>query len=118
MNAAQQAGIHGGLIGALVGYFVGKMLDPAKNNAARRQVLDTTPLDDLIDDNAMNLRSSVNEFDEARFIAPSRFKNPSDNAVLMIRHRTVGKLHLGLATVEDVQVAMRELRRVLGDVFQ
>lgn len=111
---AQHVGIHGGLVGALIGSFVAKMLDPSKKNAARKQVLDSTLLEELIPDHKMNLLARIIELNDARFVTASRFKNPADKAVLLIRHRSLGKLHLGFPTVEDVECALRELPPLLG----
>jgi hypothetical protein len=37
-------------------------------------------------------------------------------ALLYVRHQELGKYLMGIATMEDVQVAMTELPRVLGPV--
>ena len=55
-----------GLLGALLGVLIAKALDPSKKNAARKEVLDTTPLDLLIGDHPKNLRAPINEFEEVR----------------------------------------------------
>jgi hypothetical protein len=122
--AGAQAGaaMHGAL-GGLIGYAIAKSLDPAKKNAARREVLNATPLDQLIDDHAKNLRAPINEFAEVR-IAPRsewharQYSDHAHQALLHLRHRSFGKFKLGISSAEDVRVAMKELPRVLGGVCQ
>ena len=36
-------------------------------------------------------------------------------ALLRLRHRTIGKYRLGIASVHDTQVALKELPRIFGD---
>jgi hypothetical protein len=118
---AHAGGAMHGALGALLGVLIAKALDPGKKNAARRAVLDETPLEQLIGDHPKNLRAPLNEFDEVR-IAPrserhaQMYSDPRHQALLYLRHRSLGKYRLGLASVEDVQVALRELPRVLKDV--
>lgn len=110
-----------GLLGALLGYFIAKALDPTKLNAERRAVLDATPLDELIPDHPKNLRAPLNEFDEVRIRPRSdwhaqQYSDHKHQALLHLRHASLGKYRLGIASVEDVEVALRELPRVLGEV--
>jgi hypothetical protein len=110
-----------GLVGALLGALLAKAFDPTKKNLSRNEVLDSTPLDQLIGDHPKNLRAPLNEFSEVRIAPRSEWhaRNYSDHghqALLYLRHRSLGKYRLGIASVEDVQVALRELPRVLGPV--
>lgn len=110
-----------GLVGALLGVLLAKMLDPSKKNAARKEVLDTTPLEQLIGDHPKNLRAIISEFEEVRIRPRSEWhaRNYSDHthqALLDFRHRSLGKYRLGIASREDVEIAIRELPRVFGDV--
>jgi len=112
-----------GLVGALLGALMAKALDPTKKNAARKAVLDGTPLEQLIGDHAKNVRAALNEFDEVRIGPRSEWhaRSYSDHghqALLYLRHRALGKYRLGIASVEDVEIALKELPRVLGDVCQ
>jgi hypothetical protein len=96
-----------------------KALDPSQANQARRQVLDSTSLDDLIGDNPMNLRAPLDGFEEVRISARSdsharAFSDHGHQAILHVRHQTLGKYRLGLSSVEDVKVAMQELPRIFG----
>jgi hypothetical protein len=118
---SQAGAAAGGLVGALLGVLIAKALDPGKKNALRKKVLDASPLDELIGDHPKNLRAPVSEFEEARIAPRSEWhaRNYSDHghqALLYLRHQSLGKLRLGIASVDDVQVAVRELPRVLGDV--
>ena len=110
-----------GLIGALLGALIAKALDPSKKNAARKEVLDATPLEELVGDHPKNLRAPIDEFEEVRIGPRSEWhaRNYSDHrhqALLYLRHRSLGKYRLGIASVEDVRVALEELPRVLGEV--
>ena len=98
-------------------------LDPSQKNAARQAVLDSTPLEHLFTDDARNLRASNNEFNEVRIGLRSErharaYSDHGHQALLYLRHRSLGKYRLGIASEEDVHIAMRELPRVLGDVCQ
>src|SRR5437667_12027162 len=63
---AHAAGAAHGLVGALLGALIAKALDSSKKNAARKAVLDKTPLEQLINDHPKNLRAPMNEFEEVR----------------------------------------------------
>ena len=94
-------------------------LDPSQGNLARQQVLDHTPLANLIGDHPLNLRAPLDGFEEIRICARSdcharAFSDHGHQAILRVRHQTLGKYRLGLSTAEDVKIAMRELPRVLG----
>jgi hypothetical protein len=110
-----------GLVGALFGVLIAKAFDPTKKNLSRKEVLDSTPLEQLIGDHPKNVRAALNEFSEARFAPRSerharQYSDHRHQALLYLRHRSLGKYRLGIASVEDVQVALRELPRVLGPV--
>jgi len=112
-----------GALGGLIGYAIVKSLDPTKKNAARREVLNATPLDQLVDDHAKNLRAPTNEFTEVRFAPRSewharQYSDHAHQALLHLRHRSFGKLKLGISSVTDVGVALQEVPRVLGHVCQ
>jgi hypothetical protein len=122
-TGAHAGGAAHGLLGALLGALIAKALDPTKKNAARKAVLDSTPLEQLIDDHPKNLRAPINEFLEVR-IGPrshwhaSTYSDHAHQALLHLRHRYLGKYRLGLSSVEDVAVALEELPRVFGDMCQ
>ena len=123
MHGAQAAALGGGLAGALIGMAMKAALDPAKKNAARLAVLDATPLDQLIGDNPKNLRAPVDGFSEVRIGKRSErharsYSDHGHQALLYLRHRDLGKYRLGICTVADVRVAMRELPRVVGSVYK
>ena len=120
------AGAHGGagqfgLIGALIGLLIAKALDPSKKNATRKEILDTTPLEQLRGDDPRNLRAPIDGFEEVR-IGPrsgwhaANYSDHDHKALLTFRHKTFGKFQLGIASVEDVKIAIEELPRVLGEV--
>jgi hypothetical protein len=118
--AGVQGGAVGGLIGGLVGALIAKWLDSTKKNAARKAVLDSTPLDDLIGDNPKNLRVALEDIEEVRIGPRSQlhaglYSDKDHQALLHLRHKSLGKYRLGIAAVEDIQVAIRELPRVLGE---
>jgi hypothetical protein len=120
---ARAAGTSGGLVGALVGSLMANLMDSTQKNQARKAVLDGTPLEQLIGDDARNLRASINEFEEVRIGPRSErhartYSDHGHRALLVLRHQSLGKYRLGLQTDEDVRVALRELPRVLGKVFQ
>jgi hypothetical protein len=94
-------------------------LDPSQGNLARQQALEHTPLDDLIGDHPLNLRAPVDGFEEVRICTRSdshsrAFSDHGHQAILRVRHQTLGKYRLGLSTVEDVKIAMQQLPRVFG----
>lgn len=106
----------------LIGGAMQAMLDPSRKNARRAEVLDHTPLDQLIGDHKKNLRAPIDGFTEVRIRQRSdrHARLTSDHhhqAILIVRHRTLGKYALGIASVPDVRLAMEELPRVLGGVY-
>lgn len=107
---------------ALIGGAMQAVLDPSRKNALRAQVIESTPLDQLIGDHKKNLRAPIDGFTEVR-IRPRSDRHArltSDHghqALLIVRHKALGKYVLGIASVADVRVAMEELPRVLGDVY-
>ena len=111
---SRRGGMHAVLGNALQG-----ALDPSKKNAARQAVLDHTPLNDLIGDHPKNLRASIEGFEEVRISPRSdrharAFSDHHHQALLRLRHRTLGKYRLGIASLHDTQVALTELPRILG----
>jgi hypothetical protein len=114
-----------GMIGAQVtlGELGKAALDPSDKNAARRMVLDRTPLEKLIDDHPKNMRAPVGGFTEVRIGKRSNrharvYSDHGHQALLYLRHQALGKYLLGIASAADVHVAMTELPRVLGDVYK
>src|SRR5262245_54506124 len=61
-ESARVAGVHHGLLGVLIGSLIAKAVDPTKKNASRKEVLDSTPLEDLIPDDRRNVRAAIHEF--------------------------------------------------------
>jgi hypothetical protein len=105
----------GGVLGGLLGVLIAKVLD--RKHAARKGVLDATPLEQLIDDHPKNWRVPLNEFDEVRIRPRSwLFTDHEHQAILQLRHRFLGKYRLGIASLADLQVARTELPRVFGAV--
>ncbi len=121
ISTGAMAGAGGGLLGALLAALIVKYLDPARKNAARKAVLDNTPLEELIGDDPKNLRAALEDFDEVRIGPRSGFhagmySDQAHQALLHLRHKSLGKYRLGIASVEDVRIAVRELPRVLGEL--
>jgi hypothetical protein len=119
----QAASMQGGIVGALVGAALKAAMDPSKKNAARGDLLDTTPLERLIDDNPKNMRAPIGGFTEVRIKKRSgrhawMYSDHGHQALLYLRHQPLGKYVIGIASAEDVRVAMQELPRVLGDVYK
>lgn len=120
--AGAQAGAAAfGLVGALLGVLLAKALDTTKKNAARKEALDGTSLDRLVVDHPKNLRAPLREFEEVRIGPRSErharmYSDHAHQALLHLRHRTLGKFRLGIASVEDVEMALTVLPRVLGQV--
>jgi hypothetical protein len=118
---ARAASAAHGLLGVLLGALFAKMLDPTKKNAARKALLDGTALEQLIGDHPKNLRAPINEFEEVR-IAPRSdrharaYSDHGHQALLYLRHRSLGKYRLGIASVEDARNALKELPPILGEV--
>jgi hypothetical protein len=119
--AGAEFGSSHGVVGALFGLALKRALDPARKNAARRRILDESPLEVLVNDHPKNLRAPVSEFEEVR-IGPRSdrharaYGDHSHQALLYLRHRSLGKYRLGIASVEDVRIALEELPRVFGDI--
>lgn len=112
---ARRGGLHALIGGALAG-----ALDPSKKNDARRKVLDSTPLQDLIGDHAHNLRAPIEGFEEVRICPRSdrhagTYSDHRHQAILRMRNQKIGKFRLGIASLQDVQIAIKELPRVFGD---
>lgn len=112
-----------GLLSSLIGKGMEKLMDPAKSNAAREQILDTTSLSKLIPDHSTNLRANTGGFEEVRLGSRSdaharRYSDHGHQALLHIRHRKFGKLRLGLCSIEDVHAAMDLLPKVLGTRYR
>jgi hypothetical protein len=123
VTGAHAGGAAHGVLEAPLGHFIAKAFDPTKQNTDRKAVLDATPLDELIADHPKNLRAPLNEFDEVR-IGPrsewhaNQYSDHAHQALLYLRHASLRKYRLGIACVEDVEIALRELPRVLGEVCQ
>jgi|GEM_PF-3198196 len=112
-----------GMLFSLIGKGMEKLVDPAKTNGARGQILDTTPLSRLIPDHRANLRAHTGGFEEVRIGARSdaharAYSDHGHQALLHIRHRKFGKLRLGLCSIEDVHAAMDLLPKVLGTRYR
>jgi hypothetical protein len=112
-----------GPLGALIGTAAGRALDPTKKNLTRRELIDQAPLEQLTGDHPKNLRAPLKEFEEVRIHPRSDrharlYSDHGHQALLSLRHRSLGSYRLGIAAMEDVRIAMRELPRVLGDVCQ
>lgn len=108
-----------GLLSRALGKGLERWLDPARRNEDRGQQLDRTPLARLIADHPANVRLHIGGFQEVRIGARSdhharAYSDHGHQALLHIRHRKLGKLRLGLSSVEDVHLAMDHLPRVLG----
>jgi hypothetical protein len=118
MAGARAVSRRGGLH-AILGKAVLTAVNPAKGNEARQAVLDRTPLEDLIGNHPHNARAAVGEFSEVR-IAPRSdghariYSDHGHQALLHLRHRTLGRYRLGITSVEDVRVALSELHRTFG----
>ena len=106
--------------GALIGNALESALNPAKKNHSRLQVLDHTTIDQLIRDHRENIRTFIADFEKVRIRPRSdhharAFSDHGHQERLFLRHRTLGKYRLGLASLHDTQVAFKELPRVFGD---
>lgn len=111
------------LLSRVIGKGAERLLDPAKRNHDRGNRLDRTPLALLIPDHPANLRVNTGGFEEVRISARSdhharAYSDHGHQAVLHIRHRRLGKLRLGLSSIEDVHVAMDQLPKVLGTRYR
>jgi hypothetical protein len=123
LKGVQAVGMQGGLLPALIAKVVTTAIDPAKKNALRQTVLDSTPLEQLFGDNPKNMRAPIGEFTEVRIAKRSdrHARVTSDHAhqaLLYLRHQSLGKYLLGIPSAADVRVAMKELPRVLGNVYK
>ena len=114
-----------GMLGARVtlGEGAKAALDPSKKNNARLEVLDSTPLKQLIDDHPKNMRAPISGFTEVRIGKRSNrharvYSDHAHQALLYLRHQTLGKYLLGITTAADVRLAMHELPQLLGDVYK
>ena len=106
--------------GALVGKALESALDPTKKNQSRIEVLDHTPLEQLISDHPNNIRVSNAEVELLRIRPRSddharAFSDHGHQARLFLRHRTLGRYRLGIASLQDTQIALKELPRIFGD---
>ena len=110
----------GGLESIIIGRALQWLLSPSKANEARREALDQTPLFHLIGDHPKNFRAAADEFEEVR-IGPRSdgharaYSDHGHQALLFLRHRTMGKYRLGISYLHDTQIAITELSRVFGE---
>lgn len=121
LAGARAVRARGGL-NAVIGSGLMRVLDPSKKNTARREVLDSTPLTGLLNDHPYNLRLSCRGVTDVRILPRSDahargFSDHSHQAILRLRHETVGRFKFGISSVADVQTAMRELPRLFGDRY-
>src|SRR5260221_1615906 len=112
---SQRGGLH-----SVLGNALQSALDPSKKNDARRDVLDHTPLDQLVSDHPNNLIAPVEGFEEIRICPRSdgharAYSDHHHQALLRLRHRTLGQYRLGITSLHDTQVALTELPRILGE---
>jgi hypothetical protein len=117
--AAAHAFSNGHLLHRVVGAAMTQVLDPARQNEERRRTLDHATLSRLLKDHPHNFRANTGGFMELRLgpRSDSHARGYSDHghqALLHIRHRQLGKWRLGLASLEDTQIAYDELPRLLG----
>jgi hypothetical protein len=118
--AGARAISQGGGLHSVLGDVLQTALDPSKKNDARRDVLDQTPFDQLVSDNPKNLSALVEEVEEVRICPRSdsharAYSDHHHQALLRLRHRTLGKYRLGVASLRDTQIALTELPRILGN---
>ncbi|HEX4343797.1 MAG TPA: hypothetical protein VH255_10415 [Verrucomicrobiae bacterium] len=122
LAAARALAASRGAYGAttLVGQALTPILDPTKKNNARIDILNHTPLEQLIGDHPDNFRASITDFEEVR-IRPrtdahaQSFADHNHQARLFFKHRTLGKYRFGIASLTDTQIALKELPRIFGD---
>jgi hypothetical protein len=102
----------------------------AKDNRRRQMMIDASPLEALIPDNADNFRAAFNDvqqlvigprsqtlancFRERKYEMENGMIVGEHKAVLLLKHKTKGKVEMGLLTDDDVRTAMRELPKVFG----
>lgn len=106
--------------GVLVGKALELGLDSKRKNLSRLVKLDQTPLEQLISDHPDNIRASIADFEQVRIRPRSddharAFSDHGHQARLFLRHRTLGKYRLGIASLQDTQFALKELPRIFGD---
>jgi hypothetical protein len=109
-----------GGINALVGKGLESVLDSTKKNHSRLEKLDHTPLEQLINDHPNNFRAPISDFEQVRIrprsdVHARAFSDHGHQARLFFRHRTLGKYRLGIASLQDTQIAFKELPRIFGD---
>jgi len=114
--------MRGGLEG-LMAAGLEKLLDPSQKNAARQTVLNTTQLPQLLNNHPKNLRFSLRGMTEISILPRSdgharAFSDHEHQAIMRVVHESLGNYKLGIRTVHDVEVAMRELPKLLGNRFR
>jgi hypothetical protein len=119
MAGAKAVAARGGVEG-LIGRGLASALNPTKKNQSRLEVLDHAPLEQLIGDHPNNFRASVSDFEQVRIRPRSdaharAFSDHAHQARLFLRHRTLGKYRLGIASLQDTQIAFEALPRIFGD---
>jgi hypothetical protein len=112
---AAAAGAQFGLIGAL---FVAAA-NPAQKNQKRREELDNSSLDDLIDDHKHNFRVGVWEIDKAS-LDPTSFwlagvYGEQNIGVFRFAHASRGQVRLAFSSADDLKTAFETLPAVLGE---
>lgn len=111
-----------GIAHGLFAAAAGAALDPSKKNATRAEVLNQTPLDDLVYDDDRNMRANIDGLTELRIVQRSDrharlYSDHGHQALMFVRHQQLGNYLLGIASIEDVQVAMETLPDVVGDAY-
>ncbi|MFO0817111.1 MAG: hypothetical protein U1A77_04150 [Pirellulales bacterium] len=108
-------------IGGPLGRAIAAKVDPSTENSQRLRVLDRTLPSDLTANDPRNMRIAIEGFTNVRIAKRSNrharvFSDHGHQALLFLRHRSLGKYRLGIATVEDVHMAINELPRVFGSL--
>jgi hypothetical protein len=119
LAGARAIAAYGG-VAALAGQALESALDHTKKNRSRIEVVEHTPLEQLISDHPYNFRASIADFEQVRIRPRSdnharTFSDHGHQARLFFRHRTLGKYRLGLGSLHDTQVAFKELPIIFGD---
>src|SRR5262249_26475669 len=98
--------------GGLIGGALGAMLDPSEKRSERLRELDQKPLSESINDDPRNMRMLLSDIAAVRLCPRSEnhalnFSDYEHQAILRLRHRTLGRFRLGISSVEDVQFVLK-----------
>lgn len=110
--AAAHFGLLGGLIAAAA--------NPARKNQERQEKLNTSSLEELLDDHKHNFRASAEELSDVSlnpyaFWTAAIHSQPNHVGIFRFTHASKGKMMICINSSDDMRTAVEKLPAALGD---